>query len=161
METNYIQKENKVWLWAQSFALLGGTVFAWSNVVTQFIDFYDVYGTVFRFRDCTIPNPLGTACLYGAVAFFVAFVWSLRVLQTLNGTHQKYLKNFLIFCVLFAASVFSLEVAEYYALIPAGTPSVSCTPGAHPLATPCFYGMLFFIASLTSAIVITREKRYV
>jgi Ca2+/Na+ antiporter len=161
METNYISKEKRVWLYVQSLTLLGGTVFAWSNAVPQFIDFYKTYGTVFRFQDCAIPNPLATACLYGSLAFLVAFIWSLRILQTTNSTHQKYLKNFLIFCVLFAASVFALEVLEYYTFIPVGTPSISCSPGARPFATPCFYGMLFFIASLASAIVVTREKRYV
>lgn len=151
-------EQKKTALWVQSLVLLGGTVFAWSQLVPQFIDFYALYGDPFRFQDCAIPNPLATACLYGSLAFIVAFIWSLRILQRGNKTSQKYLKNFLIFCVLFAASVFLFEVADYYKLIPSGTPSVSCSPGVQPLATPCFYGMLFFIAALTSASGIHRKN---
>lgn len=144
------------WLVAQTLVLLGGTVFAWTNALAQIREFYELYGTLFRFTDCVIPNPFTTACLYGSIAFLVAFIWSVRVLQTQTG--ERYLRNFLIFCVLFAGSVVSLEFAQFYGVVPTSVPSVGCTPGIAPTLTPCFYGFLiFFLAFLISWANITRR----
>jgi len=155
MKDNRLQKL----LWVQSLILIGGTVFAWTKLLTQFDTFYSTYGTLFRFRDCVIPNPLATACFYGSLAFVVALVWSVVVLKIPTEIRARRLRNFLLFCVLFAGSVVSYEVADFYKLLPNGGIPISCTPGANPLVTPCFYGMLFFIASFVTAIFATRRLR--
>lgn len=131
----------------QSIILFCGTIFAWSKLIPQFIAFYATYGTFLRFSDCVVPNPFMTACLYGSLAFVVALYWSVRLYLAPSATSERWLRNFLVFCVAFAGSVVLSEAAEYYKLF-TGSVSVTCTPGVPPLETPCFVGMLFFIGAL-------------
>jgi len=149
-------------LFLQTIALLGGTIFEWSQVIPQFRNFYATYGTLFRLEGCVIPNPLATACFYGSIAFLIALIWSFSIMRAPNYTRERYLKNFLIFCVIFACSVVMYETVDYYKLFGSevGVLPVSCTPGVAPFQTPCFYGMLFFIASLVASIFGVRKLKY-
>ena len=142
----------------QTLFLLVGSMFAWSKLVPQMTTFYAIYHTFWHFVGCTVPNPLTTACLYGSIGFVVALVWSLKVLGTPTYTGQRYLRNFLLGCSIFAASVVAYEALVYYKII-AATVSVSCTPGASPLASPCFTGMTFFILAFATSIFATRRLR--
>jgi hypothetical protein len=132
--------------------LLAGTLFAWLKSIPQLTNFYTLYGTFFRMSD-TVPNPLLTACLYGSTAFLVALYWSFRVYRNPSATSERYLRNFLVFCVAFAGSVVLSEMAEYYHWF-ASSISVNCSPGVPPAQTPCFFGMLFFIAALAVSLFI-------
>jgi len=153
MDTTY---EKKL-LGIQSFALLCGTIFAWSKLIPQFNHFQSLYGTLFRFSDCTVPNPLLTACFYGSMAFLGALFWSLSVYKNPGLVSERRLRNFLLFCVIFAASVVLYEAAQYYKIFATNAVSVSCSPGVSPLRTPCFFGMLFFIAAFITSIFATRR----
>ncbi len=147
-------------MYLQTFLLFCGTVFAWSNVIRQMSAFLDKYGTLLHFKDCAIPNPLLTACLYGSIAFLVALGWSLKNLQNPeNERSQKYLRNFLLFCVLFAGTMVFLEAADFYKWFKVGSQSVpiSCTPGLKPTKTPCFTGMIFFILSYLNSIFVYKK----
>lgn len=140
---------------AQSVILLGGAMIAWSALIPMMTNFYALYGTFWHFNDCIIPNPLTTACLYGSLAFLVALYWSLIVFQTPTPRSERYLRNFLLFCVIFGGSVLTLEAAQYYKFI--ATPiSVSCNPGASPFGTPCFYGTIAYILAFITSIFATR-----
>lgn len=132
--------------------LLAGTLFAWSKLIPQLTNFYTLYGTFFR-SNVAVPNPLLTACLYGSTAFLVALYWSFRVYRHPSATSERYLRNFLVFCTAFAGSVVLSEMAEYYHWF-ASSVSVSCSPGIPPVQTPCFFGMLFFIAALAVSLFI-------
>ncbi|OGE88290.1 MAG: hypothetical protein A3J07_00660 [Candidatus Doudnabacteria bacterium RIFCSPLOWO2_02_FULL_49_13] len=141
----------------QGVLLLGGMVFAWSRLLGQFQNFQELYGTLFRFRDCTLPNPILTACFYGSLAFVAAFIWSFTLVQHPTLVSQRRLRNFLLFGVVFAGSVVGYETADYFKWLPGPAVPVSCTPGINPLLTPCFYGLLFFLAAFLVSIVITRR----
>lgn len=52
----------------QSIILGTGTIFTWYNLLKQIHVFLLSYGSLFKFSDCLIPNPLVTACFYGSVA---------------------------------------------------------------------------------------------
>lgn len=143
----------------QSVVLLGGTIFAWSKLLPQFGNFQAIYGTIFRFRDCVIPNPLATACFYGSMAFIFATVWSFFVWNNSSHFHERYLRNFLLFCVVFAGSVVSYEFADYYKLFGANSVIITCTPGLFPLLTPCFTGLIFFLTSYIISIFATRRLK--
>lgn len=143
-------------LLVQCLVLFGGTVFAWSKLLPQLINFYALYGTFLRVSDCVVPNPLVTACLYGSLAFLVALFWSVRVYLDPSQVSERRLRNFLLFCVAFAGSVVLSEAAEYYKLF-SGAVSVTCSPGVSPLQTPCFTGMLFFIAAFLVSIFATKS----
>ncbi len=144
---------------AQSLVLLGGAMFAWSKLVPQITHFQATYGTLLRFSDITIPNPLLTACLYGSTAFLVALVWSLSVFQKPSLASERWLRNFLLFGVIFAGSVVFSEFAAYYKWFTTAV-SVTCSPGVAPLETPCFYGLVFFsLAFVVSIFAIRHLKR--
>jgi len=145
-------------LGVQTLVLFGGMVFAWSKLIPQLVDFYARYGTFFRVSDCVVPNPFLTACLYGSLAFAGALYWSLRVYLSPAYMSERYLRNFLVFCVAFAGSVVLSETVEYYKLF-TGVVSVTCSPGVAPVATPCFTGMIFFIVALVMALFTTRRFR--
>jgi hypothetical protein len=144
----------------QTLLLAAGTIFSWSRVVVQFQTFIQRYGTIFRIKDCAFPNPFVTACFYGSVAFIVALVWSGVILQsqTPNPKSERYLRNFLLFCIFFALSVLTFEFLTYYKVFRTSAPIVSCSPGVFPLYTPCFIGMLFFLASYLVARYITKQN---
>ena len=141
----------------QAMILLWGTFFAWSKLIPQMRDFQGLYGTLFYFTDCAIPNPLTTACFYGSVAFMVACIWALWMLQGPSETSARRLRAFLVFCVVFAGSVVLYEAADYYKLFAGDALPISCSPGVHPLKTPCFYGMLFFLSACIVASSIVRK----
>jgi hypothetical protein len=141
----------------QTLFLFGGTVFAWSTLFTQFSAFHARYGTFFRFNDCAIPNPLATACFYGSTAFLVALFWSVRVYQRTHPASARWLRNFLLFCVVFAASVVAYEAVEYYKLFGPATTAFICTPSVPPLRSPCFTGLLFFVGAFVTSIVVVRR----
>ena len=140
----------------QSLLLFAGSLFAWSKLAPQLTGFYALYGTFFRVSDCAIPNPFVTACLYGSIAFLAALVWSLSAYQRPSFVSERRLRNFLAFCVVFAASVVLSETATYYKLVTTAV-SVTCSPGVPPLQTPCFYGLVFFTASFITAVFATRR----
>ncbi|MFA7302399.1 MAG: hypothetical protein WC030_01485 [Candidatus Paceibacterota bacterium] len=150
--------QTKVLLGIQVAILFVGTVFAWSKLIPQLTNFYALYGTFFRVSDCVVPNPFVTACLYGSLAFIVALFWSVRVYVAPSYTSERYLRNFLVFCVAFAGSVVLSEAGEYYHWY-SSTVSVTCSPGVSPLATPCFTGLIFFLITCLISVVATGKQR--
>ncbi len=133
-------------------------VFAWTNLFSQFANFNALYGTIFRIEGCTVPNPFLTPCFFGSLGFVAAVFWSVRLWQSASTRSERYLRNFLAGCSVFALSVVTLETMQYYKLI--GGASVSCTPGAAPWTTPCFTGMLVFLfAFIVSAIAVRLLSR--
>ncbi len=143
-------------LLVQTLVLFGGAIFAWSKLLPQFTNFQSLYGTLLRFNDLSVPNPFLTACLYGSLAFLAALYWSCRVFQNPRFASERRLRNFLLFCVIFAASVVAYEAALFYGLLAPGAVPVTCTPGVSPLQTPCFYGLLFFTAAFVTSVFTTR-----
>ncbi|MFA5954073.1 MAG: hypothetical protein WC817_00865 [Patescibacteria group bacterium] len=147
-------------LFLQTVILAGGVFVSWNATLSQFRQFYDTYGTLLRFNDCAIPNPLLTACFYGALAFLCAFGWSLWLsLKDDVSVSERYLKYFLLFGVVFALSVLGYETLEYYKLFSFGGNIITCSPGTPPYRTPCFYGMLLFLASYIIAFAATKNSR--
>jgi hypothetical protein len=145
-----ITNKTKALLGIQSVILFAGIVFAWSKLIPQLVNFYSLYGTFFRISDCVVPNPFVTACLYGSLAFVAALYWSVRVYLLPAQRSERLLRNFLIFCVIFAGSVVLSEAAEYYHLV-SGSVSVTCSRGVAPMQTPCFFGLLYFVTALIVA----------
>jgi hypothetical protein len=127
----------------QSLVLFFGTIFAWAALFRQFSG--------------TGPNPFLTACFYGSVAFLVALFWSVRVYQRPAFPGERRLRNFLLFCVVFAATVVAYEAVVFYKLFSVGTNAFICTPGVPPLETPCFTGLLFFTGALIVSVFATRR----
>jgi hypothetical protein len=63
----------------------------------------------------------------------------------------------LLFGVVFATSVLTYETLVYYKICAPIAQAISCAPGVFPLATPCFFGDLFFLASFVVGFYTARK----
>lgn len=141
----------------QSLVLLAGTAFAWFTVVNDILRFIDVEGTFFKIKDCVIPNPVTTACFYGAFAFLIAFVWSLYILNKTDLgqqiKQQARLVWLLIASTIFAWTNFALEAMKFFKPQPGQVRT--CSPdAATPWETACFIGSSIFLIALVTSLVI-------
>jgi hypothetical protein len=141
----------------QSIVLLAGTAFAWFTVVNDILRFIDAEGTFFKIKDCTIPNPVITACFYGAFAFLIAFIWSLYILnKTELGQQikqQARLVWLLVASTIFAWTNFTLEAMKFYKPRP-GQVRICSPDAATPWETACFIGASIFLIALITGLVI-------
>ncbi|MBI3963943.1 MAG: hypothetical protein HY341_03000 [Candidatus Kerfeldbacteria bacterium] len=140
--------------------LLGGTAFAWTTVVRDFQRFAEIEGTVFKVRDCAVPNPVTTPCFYGAFAFAIALVWSAVAYQAdadRARLHYRRLSWLLIAGTLFAWSVNGWELWKFVTRDASG-PIVGCSGQlvSNPYTTPCFIGASIFLLSLIVGLLARR-----
>ncbi len=152
-------------LWVQAALLALGTFFSWTVLLFDYRRFFASGGHVLQFSGCAVANPLATPCFYGALAFLAAFVWSVVVLGSAAvrvAKRQGYLQWLLMAGTLFAWGNLAYVVYRFVQPQPAA-PAFSCPPAEaaepaiHPLAAPCFYGALIFLAALIVSIMILRS----
>jgi hypothetical protein len=138
--------------------LTAGAMIATSSVVAAFYRFYGSEGTIFKIKDCAIPNPITTPCFWGALAFIFATVWAYNSLY--KKTNGKKFLYFLIFCVIFAWSNFYIELEEVS--VPKGSLLAPCPATTqNPYTSPCFAGsVLFTLSALTTLFILkVKEKK--
>ncbi len=148
----------------QTAILLAGTLFAWFTVYTDFKRFYNLHGSVTKISDCVIPNPVTTACFYGAFAFLLGFIWSASILSKVSRSKdvakpQRNLWYLLIAGTIFAWGNFGLEVYKFYSSEVAGKVSCSGVATDNVFLTPCFYGSAIFLSALIVSIIIRKSRR--
>lgn len=134
----------KILFYLQSLILLAGTIFAYSTIYTDFKRFYSL--------NCTTINPIFTPCFYGAFAFLVGFVLSVKRNQ------QRNLNYLLIAGTIFAWGNFAYELIKFYSAKVVEKTSCSGVPTQNPFTTACFYGATIFLAALITALMIRRKK---
>lgn len=137
-----------------------GSLFSWYTVYQDFSRFYGFYHTIFRIKNCSVPNPVVTPCFYGAFAFVIALVWSLSILKGGAEAQPKRYRHLLWFLVcanIFAWSNFSLGLIKW--LRAGGKPIVGCSGlvTSNPFTTPCFIGSAFFFLALLVGVALTRK----
>ena len=149
----------------QTLSLAVGTAFAWWTVLADLYRFFTIEGTIFRIADCAIPYPVTTPCFWGAWAFLIAMIWSVRLLKRGEGASvrsQRRLVWFLTAGTLFAWGNFTYGLISFYTA-PAGEPSIGCSGQlvTNPFMTPCFYGAALFAVSLAAgfAVLVTMQKK--
>lgn len=148
---------------AQILLLLAGNIVAWYAVYSDFARFYGIYGTVFRVRDCVVPNPVITPCFYGAWAFLAGLVLAILVWRSSSSQRQAQYQKILFWLLLagtiFAWSNFGYELVKFY-LINAAQPSIGCSGRLvkNPFLTPCFYGSALFLLSFITTLFIKNKK---
>ncbi|OHA83442.1 MAG: hypothetical protein A2408_02105 [Candidatus Yonathbacteria bacterium RIFOXYC1_FULL_52_10] len=145
---------------AQLVALLGGTAFAWYSVAVDALRFYRTEGTLFKVSDCVYPNPITTPCFWGAVLFVIVLVFALRARKSADPLkRQRNILMMLLGGTLFAWANFSVSSWSFF-LAPKGEgTSCSGVPADSPFVTACFYGALFFTASLVAGYVFFRALK--
>lgn len=129
--------------------LVLGVYVSWSTTLNQFIKFYQLEGTVFKVKDCAMPNPITTPCFWGALAFMGSLIWSIKVffLGVKDKVKNiKYMRLFLLGSVIFAWSNFAIEYKQY--LASASQKAVTCSGVVDtPFQSACFYGSILFTLS--------------
>jgi hypothetical protein len=145
-----------------------GTIFAFTAVFFDFKRFYLIEQTIFKVKDCAIPNPVATPCFYGAFGFLLAAIWSYYILRrsvksrtaVVSASHfdtvkkqQKYFVAFAAFGTAFAWANMTLEFIRTNQA--AGQPHVGCSGATvtNPFLTPCFGGSVIFLTLLVVSIL--------
>lgn len=140
--------------------LIVGIIFSFSNIAKEYIDFYNVEGTIFKLSDCKIPNPITTPCFYGALGFVIAFKLTDLISNSSNEKKVQfanYLMFFLLFGTLFAWYNNWSTFIDFY--LKDSTEVFGCTGKiiTSPFTTPCFIGALIFTCSLLLSIPNKKE----
>ena len=122
-------------------ALLSGVGFSWFTVISDFIRFQKIYGTMFKVAGCSVPNPVTAPCFYGAIAFLISLVLLIQ-------KKYSYLKYLLIGGTIFAWTNFIYEAIKFY--LPSNTSKVGCSGiiVESIFRTPCFYGAVIYLICL-------------
>ncbi len=149
---------------ASQAALLGlGTAFSWLTLVLDYRQFFAAGGHALQFSGCSVANPAATPCLYGALAFLVAFIWSIALLRSPAETIPAGEKG--LAWLLGAGSLFAWGNFAYLAyvfLTAKPRSALSCPPGdapVNPIAAPCFYGALIFTTALVVSFLMLEKRR--
>lgn len=148
---------NRTLLLAQTLLIAAGTAFSWTVIVMRFAAIQAHFGTIFAFGGSSLVSPVFTPCFYGGLGFIVALVWSLTLVRTFSERSARFLSHFLLFGTLFAASVLTIELCQYYRIF--GGPLIACTPGVYPLAGPCAIGGSIYLASFIVSRFLLRSTR--
>lgn len=141
--------------------LLIGTLFAFSAVGKEYIEFYGMYQTIFKIKDCAIPNPITTPCFYGAFAFLAALIYSIKI-RKMNVEKMKKNTLYLIF-LLIASNIFAgVNNAIIFYKYFTSSDKIGCSgrPIDNPFTTPCSVGgALFFVALLVALLLFEQLKK--
>ncbi len=148
----------------QVAVLAVGTAFSWTVLLFNYRAFFASGGRVVELSGCAVTNPIMTPCFYGALAFFIAFIWAIAILRSAPDAapgRERGLQWLLIAGTLFAWGNLGYETWRF--LQPHPAPSAfSCPTGEiapNPLTTSCFYGALIFLTALVVSILIRRDRR--
>jgi hypothetical protein len=137
--------------------MLAGVFVSWSTTVDAFLNFYRIEGTIFKIKDCAVPNPVTTPCFWGALAFFVGLIWAYRLYDASSKKGEKYFLFLMIFSVIFAWSNFAVELKGVEAK-PGAVIAPCPAGGKNPFLSPCFFGSILFTLSLVTTWILRAKK---
>jgi len=141
--------------------LLFGTLFAYYSVFREYMEFYGLYKSIFRIKNCTIPNPVTTPCFYGALAFLAAFIYSLKITKIETEKMKRNIQYLIL--ILIGSNIFAgVNNAIIFYKFFSASDKIGCSgrPIDNPFTTPCFVGgTIFFIALLVSLLIYEKLKR--
>ena len=151
----------RTWMDMQVAVLAAGALFAWSIVATDLYRFTLTGGDLTQFRGTALPNPLLTACFYGALVLTVALRWAIRLQRRRDAVGGEYHLAWLLLAgTLFTLGSLAYQCSAWSGAHEPGGPAV-CTGGAllDPLQTPCFVGFLFYLAGLLVTLIAGHSAR--
>lgn len=125
-----------------------GVLWAWFNVVKNFIRFYKFEGTIFKIHNCVIPNPVTEPCFYGALGFAAAWIIAYTLVRSYVARVQYRLWWFAFACTVFAWTVVTKEMVSYFGKPLGAAVGCSAIPIYNPFMTPCFIGATLFLMSV-------------
>lgn len=133
-----------------------GVLVSWKETITAFQRFYQFEGTIFKIKDCVLPNPVTTPCFWGALAFAGALFWAYKLYKKQNLKSERYLMYFLIGSVIFAWTNFAIELKGVEPV--KGALIAPCPATApNPFLSACFFGSILFTLALISTYVISKS----
>lgn len=143
----------------QLFVAIFGTIFAYTSVFFDFLRFYNIENTIFKVKDCVIPNPVLTPCFWGAFAFLLSIFISFKLIKNYQTKTQKGFIIYLLGCNAFAWSNFALEINKF--LQAGGKQYIGCSGQtvSNPFLTPCFGGSFIFLLLIIVAIITLNTSR--
>jgi hypothetical protein len=153
-------KQARVWaLWLIVFLVAGGLI-AWSTTILALTRFYASEGTLLRFDNIGIPNPMITPCFWGAVGFLVALAWAGSLYSRTRRANPvvgyRMLGWFLVACVLFGWSVVGYESWRLNQSATGSIIGCMAEPMTSIVQSPCLYGSSMYLAALVAAQLVAR-----
>lgn len=139
------------------FFLLLGVIVSWTATISAFLEFYGNEGTIFKIKNCVIPNPITTPCFWGAIAFFAALLFAIRYLKKENLKFERNFFYLMIFSIIFAWVNFGIELRGIKPR--PGALITVCKPAQNPFLSPCFFGSILFTLSFTTSWLIKEKTR--
>jgi hypothetical protein len=148
-------------IWLIVFLVIGATI-AWFTSIVALTRFYASEGTLLRFDNFGVKNPMITPCFWGALAYLVCLGWGgylySRVAQGGSAAGYRPLGIFLIACVLFG---FGNVGYEWWQITHSTSGSIiGCLaqPMTSVFQSPCMYGSIMFLVSMIAAFGIARKS---
>lgn len=137
--------------------LLLGVFVSWTTTIQAFINFYNLEGTIFKIKDCVIPNPIVTPCFWGSLAFAGGLVWAYKKYKSEKVTSEKYFFYFMIAANIFAWSNFAIEL-KGITPEPGALVAPCPTTATSPFLSACFFGSVLFTLSLIATYLLYKKK---
>jgi hypothetical protein len=135
--------------------LLLGVFVSWFATLSAFREFYGYEGTIFKIRDCVIPNPVTTPCFWGALAFAGGLVWAYKRYGSETKKFEKNFLYFMIFSIIFAWSNFVIELRGVEPK--PGSLIAPCQASANPFTSACFFGSILFTLSFLTTLLLVKK----
>jgi hypothetical protein len=124
--------------------------------------FYGSEGTLLRFSNIGVTNPLITPCFWGAIAFLIGLAWAGSLYSTIarGGPLGGYrtLAWFLVACVLFGWSNVGYEMWKLNQSETGSIIGCMAEPMTSIFQSSCLYGSVMFLASLVAAHLVVRKS---
>ena len=155
-------EQGRPWALSVIVFLVIGALIAWSTSVIALTRFYGSEGTLLRFDNIGIPNPVITPCFWGAVGFVVALAWSgslysrVRRVNPVGG--YRMLGWFLVACVLFGWSVVGYESWRLNQSQTGSIIGCLAEPMTSIFQSPCLYGSSMYLAAMLAAFLVVRKS---
>lgn len=139
--------------------MFAGVAVSWITTINSFVNFYRIEGTLFKIKDCAVPNPIVTPCFWGALAFIAGAYWAIKLNKEADAGKEKGFLYFIIFCILFAWSNFLVEVLKIDYKI-GGVISPCPVAYSSPWVSACFFGSVLFTLSGLTTLLIVKSKKH-
>ncbi len=149
----------KIGQWALVGFLAVGNMIAWSTVALGYQAFFRAGGHMFQFSGCSVTNPLATPCLYGAIAFLIAIIWTAKkILKPVNLPRSfRNLSWFLLASSLFGWGNVIWEIKSMS--VKGSIQACGAKTVTNIFQSSCLYGTMAFTLALLCAFIIYRQTK--
>lgn len=154
-------KQARPWALSLIVFLVIGAVIAWSTEIVALTRFYGSEGTLLRFSNIGVTNPMITPCFWGAIAFLIGIASAGSLYSRIERNPLGGYRNlcwFLVACVLFGWSNVGYEMWKLNQSETGSIVGCMAQPMTSIFQSSCLYGSVMFLASLVAVCFVVRKS---